>query len=142
VTYKLLHAAVPALILAMVSSLVAQDGAPKTYKGLEISVAGVERAASARLSDCPPGTNTVNATTRGAEEFAIVTLKLKVLPGFQPVTLKRPVLTDASGKTYNTAVSFLDVGKVPEFSCAIPFRVPAGTKLKRVQIDALSLDLP
>ena len=118
-------------------------GKPVTYKGLEMSVASVERAASASLKDCPPGDNRVNAMTRPGEEFAVVTVKFKVLPAFQPNTmLKKPTLTDSAGKTYNTAVSFVDVGSVPEFSCAIPFRVPAGTALKSVQIDATSLDLP
>jgi hypothetical protein len=116
---------------------------PVTHKGLEISVASVERAASASLKDCPPGDNRVNAMTRPGEEFAVVTVKFKVLPAFEKNTiLKKPTLTDASGKTYNTAVSFVDVGSVPEFSCAIPFRVPAGTALKSVQVDSASLDLP
>src|SRR5437667_4800207 len=93
-----------------------------THKGLEMSVASVERAASASLKDCPPGDNRVNAMTRPGEEFAVVTVKFKVLPAFQPNTmLKKPTLTDSAGKTYNTAVSFVDVGSVPEFSCAIPF---------------------
>jgi hypothetical protein len=56
--------------------------------------------------------------------------------------IKRPTLTDTAGKTYNTAVSFVDVGSVPEFSCAIPFRVPAGTALKAVQVETATLDLP
>lgn len=119
------------------------QGKPVTYKGLEMSVAGVERASTASLKDCPPGGNTVNATTRPGEEFAIVTIAFKVTPAFQANTMiKRPTLTDASGKTYNTAVSFVDVGSVPEFSCAIPFRVPSGTALKSVQVDTATLDLP
>jgi hypothetical protein len=116
-------------------------GKPVTYKNLEMSVASVERAPTASLKDCPPGGNTVNATTRPGEEFAVVTVKFKVLSGFQPTPMKRPVLTDANGKTYNTAVSFVDVGSVPEFSCAIPFRVPTGTTVKSLQIDTASLDL-
>jgi hypothetical protein len=114
----------------------------KTFKGLEMTVAGVERAPSARLLDCPPGSNTVNAQARGAEEFAVVTINFKVLPDFKPMPIKRPTITDMSGKVYNTAVQFVDVGKVPTFSCAIPFRVPSGTKLKSVQIESVSLDLP
>jgi hypothetical protein len=118
-------------------------GTPVSYKGLEMAVAGVERAPTASLKDCPPGGNTVNATTRPGEEFAVVKVTFKILPGFQPnTTLKRPVLTDQSGKTYNTAVSFVDIGSTPEFSCAIPFRVPAGTALKAVQIDSATLDIP
>jgi len=132
------------LILALTVPVAAQTaaGKPVTHKGLEISVANVERAASASLKDCPPGDNRVNAMTRPGEEFAVVTVKFKVLPAFQPNTmLKKPTLTDSAGKIYNTAVSFVDVGSVAEFTCAIPFRVPAGTALKSVQIDAASLDL-
>jgi hypothetical protein len=99
------------------------------------------RAPRVSLKDCPPGANTVGSTARPGEEFAVVTVKMKVLPDYKAITLKRPVLTDASGKNYNTAVSFVDIGKVPEFSCEIPFRVPTGTKPKSIQIDDASLDL-
>ena len=102
----------------------------------------MERASRVSLGDCPPGANTVSSTAKPGEEFAVVTLKAKVSPSYKPEPIKRPTLTDKSGKVYNTAVSFVDVGKVPEFSCAIPFRVPAGTALKSLQIDTLSLDLP
>jgi hypothetical protein len=114
---------------------------PKVHKGLEISATGVEHAQKASLRDCPPGANTVGSTAKPGEEFAVVTLNFKVLPAFKPTTFRRPVLTDAAGKTYNTAVSLVDVGKVPEFSCAIPFRVPAGTKVRSIQIDDASIDL-
>jgi hypothetical protein len=118
-------------------------GKPVSFKGLEMSVESVERAASASLKDCPPGDNRVNAMTRPGEEFAVVTVKFKVLPAFDKSTmLKKPTLTDSAGKTYNTAVSFVDVGSVPEFSCAIPFRIPTGTALKSLQVDAATLDLP
>lgn len=116
-------------------------GATQTYKGLQISVTSVERAPSAGLNDCPPGENRVNALSRPGEEFAVVTLAFKVLPAFQPGPIKRAVLTDTAGKTYNTAVSFIDVGKVPEFSCQMPFRVPAGTALKSLAIESATLDL-
>lgn len=134
-----------ALVLFVSSWLVAtaqSAGTPVTADGLEMTVAGVQRAATASLKDCPPGGNTVNATTRPGEEFAVVTVNFKVLPSFQKnTTFKRPSLVAADGKTYNTAVSFVDVGAVPEFSCAIPFRVPAGTALKSLQIQSASLDL-
>ena len=104
-------------------------------------VVGVERASSAGLSDCPPGENTQRAMAKPGEGFAIVTVKMKVLPAYKPGPLNRPVLTDAAGKTYNTAVSFVDLQKVPEVSCAFPFRIPDGTKLKSVRIDTVSFDL-
>lgn len=131
-------------LLAIASMAAAQNTSskPVTYKGLEMTVANVQRASSASLKDCPPGGNTVNAMTRPGEEFAVVTVNFKVLPSFEATTiLKRPTVTDTSGKTYNTAVSFVDVAKVPEFSCAIPFRVPAGTALKSFQVDTATLDL-
>jgi hypothetical protein len=131
-----------ALVLVAGAALAAQGGASKNYKGIELSIGGVERAARVSLTDCPPGANTVSSTAKPGEEFAVVTLRAKVSPSYKPEPIKRPTLTDQSGKVYNTAVSFVDVGKVPEFSCAIPFRVPAGARLKSVQVDTVSLDLP
>ena len=133
------------LVLACAVPVAAQSaaGKPVSHKGLEISVASVERAPTASLKDCPPGDNRVNAMTRPGEEFAVVTLNFKVTPAFDKSTmLKKPTLTDGAGKTYNTAVSFVDVGSVPEFACAIPFRVPTGTALKSIQVDAATIDLP
>jgi hypothetical protein len=138
--------ALAALSLGLSSATLAQEGratapASQTYKGLEISVVALERASSAALSDCPPGANTQRAMARPGEEFAIVTVNVKVLPGYTPTTLKRPLVTDRAGKTYNTAATFVDLGKAPAFSCAFPFRVPELTQLKSLQIDALSFDL-
>ena len=116
-------------------------GKPQTYQGLEITVTKVERAPTASLRDCPPGTNTVNAVTRPGEQFALVTVAFKVSPAFKPSPMKRPTVTDTADKTYNTAATFVDVGSVPEFSCTFPFRVPEGTKLKTFQIDSASFDL-
>ena len=115
--------------------------AAQTYNGLTFSVSAVERTSSAGLNDCPPGANVVKATTKPGEELAVVMLNIKVGPDYKPGPLKRPVLTDEAGKTYNTAVSFVDVGSTPDFTCAIPFRVPAGTKLKSLQVEAVTIDL-
>ena len=133
----------PLIAVAASPALAQSAGKPVNFKGLEMSVASVERAASASLKDCPPGDNRVNAMTRPGEEFAVVTVKFKVTPAFDKSTiLKKPTLTDSAGKVYNTAVSFVDVASVPEFSCAIPFRIPTGTALKSLQVDAATLDLP
>jgi hypothetical protein len=109
--------------------------------GLDASVTRVERAASASLRDCPPGSNTVNAVTRPGEQFALVTVAFKVSPAFKASPMKRPTVTDAADRKYNTAATFVDVGSVPEYSCTFPFRVPEGTKLKALQIESSSLDL-
>jgi hypothetical protein len=114
---------------------------PTNYKGLEITVAGVERAPTVGLRDCPPGSNTVRGLTKPGEEFAIVNLSFKVTPAFKETIVKKPVLLDAGGKTFNTAMSFVDPGATPEYSCGFAYRVPTGTKLGKIQIDTTTIDL-
>ena len=94
------------------------------------------------LIDCPPGTNTVRGNARGGEEFAVVNMAFKVTPSFEAKTIvKKPVLTDTAGKTYNTSVSIIDAGSVPEYKCGFPFRVPLGTKVASVAIDTATINL-
>jgi len=114
---------------------------PQTVNGLQMTVTGVERAEKASLRDCPPGTNTVNAVQRPGDQLAVVTVGFKVLPDFKSVMMKRPTATSTDGKVYNTSVQFVDVGSVPEYSCAFTFRVPEGTKLKSLQIETVTFDL-
>ena len=114
---------------------------PANYKGLEATVASVERAATVGLRDCPPGSNTVRGLTKPGEEFAIVNLSFKVTPAFKETIVKKPVLLDANGKIFNTAMSFVDPGATPEYSCGFAYRVPEGTKLGKIQIDTTTLDL-
>ena len=114
---------------------------PANYKGLEITVVGVERSATVGLKDCPPGANSIRGLTKPGEEFAIVNLSFKVTPAFKETIVKKPVLLDASGKTFNTAMSFIDPGATPEYSCGFAYRVPDGTKLGKIQIDTTTLDL-
>jgi hypothetical protein len=132
-----------AMILTFAAAgLLGAQGASKNYKGIDLTIEKVERASRVSLTDCPPGANTVSSTAKPGEEFAVVTLKAKVGSSYKPEPIKRPTLTDQAGKVYNTAVSFVDVGKIPEFTCMIPFRVPTGAKLKSVQVDTVSLDVP
>src|SRR5215210_6159895 len=135
----LLSGALCSLLLAVVAS--GQTAGKQPLPGLEVTVTKVERASTASLRDCPPGSNTVTAITRPGEQFALVTVAFKVAPSFQPAPMKRPSVIDASDKKFNTAATFVDVGKVPEFSCTFPFRVPEGTKLKALQIESASYDL-
>src|SRR3954453_2683594 len=127
-------------LLAVVASGQAASKA-QPLPGLDATVTKVERAASASLRDCPPGSNTVNAVTRPGEQFALVTVAFKVSAAFKTAPMKRPTITDSVEKKYNTAATFVDVGSVPEYSCTFPFRVPEGTKLKAMQIETSSLDL-
>ena len=116
--------------------------APVTYKGLQVTPLSVERAKNVALIDCPPGMNSVRGNARGDEEFAVVTFAFKVTPSFDAKTIvKKPVLTDTAGKTYNTSVSIIDAGSHPEYKCGFPFRVPMGTKVASVAIDTATINI-
>src|SRR3954469_23156801 len=130
-------------IAAMLAAVASGQGGStaQPLPGLDATVTKVERAARASLRDCPPGSNTVNAVTRPGEQFALVTVAFKVSSSFKTAPMKRPTVTDAADKKYNTAATFVDVGSVPEYSCTFPFRVPEGTKLKALQLESASLDL-
>lgn len=127
--------------LALAKGDAMQTAKTTNYKGLEVTPLGIERAMNAALVDCPPGTNTQRGNALAGEEFAVVTLAFKVTPAFKETIVKKPVLTDASGKTYNTSVAIIDPGSVPEYKCAFPFRVPSGTKLASVAIDTATISL-
>ena len=133
-------AATAVLTVCVVAIAIAQ-AKPTNYKGLEITALGVERAKNVALIDCPPGQNSVRGNARGEEEFAVVKLAFKVTPAFKETVVKKPVLTDASGKTYQTSVSIIDPGSKPEYECGFPFRVPLGTKLASVAIDTATIDV-
>lgn len=128
------------LVAGSLAALAAQ-GKAVTDKNLQMTPTSVELTDKGSLRDCPPGTNTVNSVARTGEQIANVTVGFKVLPGFKPAPMKRPTVTAADGKTYNTSVQFVDVGSVPEFSCTFVYRVPEGTKLKSMQIEGATLDL-
>ena len=116
--------------------------APTNYKGLQVTPISIERAKNVALIDCPPGQNSVRGNARGEEEFIVVNIAFKVTPSFDAKTIvRKPVLTDASGKTYNTSVSIIDAGSVPEYKCGFPFRVPLGTKAASVAIDTASINI-
>jgi hypothetical protein len=132
--------AVLSFIVCMVAPA-AMQAKPTNYKGLEVTPLGIERAMNVALIDCPPGKNTVRGNARDGEEFAVVTLAFKVTPAFKETIVKKPVLSDASGKTYNTSVSIIDPGSMPEYKCSFPFRVPAGTKVTSVAIDSATINL-
>lgn len=135
-------ASLATLLLLTAAGLAAgQMNKSQTYKGLEMSVTGVERAMNVALIDCPPGTNTVRGNAKPGEEFAVVSVAFKVTPAFKETIVKKPVLTDAEGKAFNTSVAIIDPGSVASYTCSFPFRVPAGTKLASLQIETATLDL-
>jgi len=129
------------IVAILGAGLLLQTGPPTNYKGLEILPIGVERAQNVPLLDCPPGSNTQRGNARPGEEFAVVLLAFKVTPAFKETMVKKPVLTDATGKVFNTSVAIIDPGSQPEYQCSFPFRVPAGTKVASVQIDTAIINV-
>ena len=128
-------------IAAIVPGALAAQGPSKTVNSLQVTVKSVERTERASLRDCPPSTNSVNAVQRPGDEIAVVTVNFKVMSDFKPVMMKRPTVTAADDKVYNTSVQFVDVGSVPEYACQFVYRVPTGTKLKTLQIEGASFDI-
>jgi hypothetical protein len=127
-----------AFLVILPATLLAQ-----TLKGLELKVAGIERATNVSLTDCPPGENIVRGVIKPGDttEFASVKVDFTVPPSFKATPLPTPVLHDESGKSYKTAQSFAEIGASSSFSCTFSFRVPKGTKLARLTFDSLSIDL-
>jgi hypothetical protein len=74
-------------------------------------------------------------------EFVSVKVDFKVLPAFKPGAIPKPVLYDASGKAYNSAQTFGEIGAAPAFACTFSFRVPKGTTVTQFAIDTLSITL-
>jgi len=131
-----------ASFIVCLAVVTAGQAKPTTYKGLEVTPLSVERAKNVALIDCPPGMNSVRGNARGEEEFVVVTFAFKVTPSFDAKTIvKKPVLTDTAGKTYNTSVSIIDAGSHPEYKCGFPFRVPMGTKVASVAIDTATINI-
>ena len=131
------------LVAGLIVAVFGQSKA-QTYKGIEVTVSGVERATNVSLTDCPAGANSVRGVIRPGDtnEFAAVKVDFKVTPEFKAGTaLAKPVVLDDSGKSYNTAQSFAEIPASQSFSCTFAFRVPKGTKLKRFSIDTLAIDL-
>ena len=130
------------MVAAALGNAATTQATPTSYKGLEVTATGIERAKNVALVDCPPGQNSVRGNARGEEEFIVVNMAFKVTPSFDAKTIvKKPVLTDTAGKTYNTSVSIIDAGSVPEYKCGFPFRVPLGTKVASVAIDTATISL-
>ena len=115
----------------------------QAYKGLEITVSRLERATNVSLQDCPPGGNIVRGVIRPNEEneFATVTVDIKVLPSFERVQLDKPVLIGEDGETYKTAQAFGDFGPDPSYTCSFAFRVAKGAKVTRFAIEEATFDL-
>jgi hypothetical protein len=134
-------AATAVFTVCVVAIAIAQTK-PTNYKGLEVTALGIERAKNVALVDCPPGNNSVRGNARGDEEFVVVNFAFKVTPSFDAKTIvKKPVLTDSAGKTYNTSVSIIDAGSMPEYKCGFPFRVPTGTKVASIAIDTATFNI-
>ena len=132
------------MLAALVAAGVAAQSKPQFYKGLEVTVTGVERVTNLSLDSCPSGANSVRGVIRPGDpqEFAAVKVDFKVGADFKKGTvLPKPTLTDNDGKVLNTGQSFGEIGDNKAFSCTFAFRITKGTKVKKFAIDTTSIDL-
>jgi hypothetical protein len=128
---------------ALALLLAAAIQTPGVYKGLGITVKGLERATNVSLQDCPPGDNIVRGVIRPVEEneYVTVEIEVKVLPSFEPAAIPKPLLYDAADKPYKTAQAFGEMNASSAYACRFSFRVPKGTKVSRFTIEETSIDL-
>ncbi len=102
-----------------------------------------ERATNVSLTDCPAGANIVRGVIRPGDtnEFASVKVDFKVPPAFKPGAVPSPSCTTTPARPTTRRRPLARSRPTPSFSCTFSFRVPKGTKLARLTIDTLSLDL-
>jgi hypothetical protein len=119
----------------------ASDKLPsQTYKGLEVTVTGVERRRIATIRVCPHGNFSADVTDEYGYGFAVVMVTIKLKREYADTQPKRFELYDVDNKKYTTlAKVFID--EPGKFSCEFPFVVPEGTKLKKFQFEEVSFDL-
>ena len=132
---------VAAMLALGVAAISAEQSKPADFKGLQMTATSIERSMTVSLKDCPPGANVVHGNTKPGETFIVVNVAFKVTPAFKETMVKKPVLLDSTGKTFNTSVAIIDPGSKPEYTCSFPFRVPDGTKAGKIQIDSATIDL-
>lgn len=154
--------------LLLFATIVAQEKSPdkttpdskKTASGLEVTILeakpteefdAVNRVPTFRMGSCPPGAAMPGFKIEGnhAKDVIIVQLGLKFPPDYPRNDFPLPVLLDASGKKYSSNNVMAPAKElVPrikttgeQLKCEIPFEVPAGTAMTKLQYDNLVFDL-
>ena len=154
--------------LILLATIVAQEEPPdksapaskKTAAGLEVTVLeakpaedfdAVNRVPTFRMGSCPPGAAMPGFKIEGnhGKEVIIVQLGLKFPRDYGQTDFPVPVLLDASGKQYSSN-NMMEPSKelVPrikttgeQLKCEIPFELPAGTQITKLQYDNLVFDV-
>ena len=150
------------------AAIVAQEKSPdkttpdskKTASGVEVTILeakpaeefdAVNRVPMFRMGSCPPGAAMPGIKIGGnrGKDVIIVQLGLKFPPDYPQSDFPIPVLLDASGKKYpSNNVMAPSKELVPrikttgeQLKCEVPFEVPAGTEMTKLQYDTLVFDL-
>ena len=93
----------------------------KTFKGLEMSVAGVERAPTAMAARLPTQHEHRHRTVARCRGIRDRDGEVQSAAGLQADAAEpREGYRHLRQDLHTTSIAFVDVGKVPEFSCAIP----------------------
>src|SRR4029077_16329592 len=93
---------ITAMLCASVAVVSARQSKPADFKGLQMTATSIERSMTVSLTDCPPGANVVHGNAKDGETFIVVNVAFKVTPAFKETIVKKPVLLDSTGKTFNT----------------------------------------
>jgi len=111
----------------------------------------VNRVPTFRMGSCPPGAAMPGIKLEGnhGKDVIIVQFGLKFPPDYPRADFPVPVLIDASGKKYSSN-NVMEPSKdlVPrlkttgeQLKCEIPFELPAGTRITKLQYDDVVFDL-
>jgi hypothetical protein len=126
----------------------------KTAKGLEVTLLEARKVEEYdpdnhvplfRMGSCPPGTilpGMKELANRG-QDVVVILLGLKFSPEYEGPDFSMPVLLDAAGEKYVSRSMFQppeglakELKKTGEqVRCEIPFAIPQGTRIKKVQYD-------
>jgi hypothetical protein len=126
----------------------------KTAKGIEVTLLEARKVDEYepgshvpmfRMGSCPPGTilPDLKELANPGQDVVVILLALKFSPEYEGPDFSNPVLLDASGEKYVSRSMFqTPEGLVKELKktgeqvrCEIPFAIPEGTVIKKVQFD-------
>ena len=132
----------------------------KTSGGLEVTILeakpaddfdAVNRVPMFRMGSCPPGAVMPGFKIEGnhGKDVIIVQLRLKFPSDYPQSDFPLPVLFDANGKKYSSN-NLMEPPKEllarikttgEQLKCEIPFELPAGTQITKLQYDNVVFDL-
>lgn len=117
-----------------------EESAPQTYDGVQVTVLDIQRAQEIEVMPNFPE----KMRAKQGHEFASLTLKVKVLEAGKNLEVDQLKLLDEKGNKNRCAYEHTDLCETElgkETTCTLPFSVPKGTRLTRLQFGDQFIDL-